>query len=531
MHTPNTKQPVAALNILSHLKRAQAPTKGEDGALPSSIEGARGDDKRAAPEGFAGALRLAMTSKEGALATEKTASAASVFAASEARSPIKIAAKDARQGEGRDGAADARKAESGRKWHEAIRGRADLHLPAASERAQDEVSALSPSAHDAGESQECEYDEADPTGNEPTEAIEAPTALPSAPGRTEALPASSVVPVVASTPGLAVNVLLRAAPEAITTSAPQPTVPALDETEASIVASALERIRDSASARPRGEPDVPSMMAARAPVVAMAPVVSSTPAAPARPRAIEVLGESKTGVPARVPRTERSAAVHAAYVVEAARGNVAEGIALGSDPSVARPASPAEPVSLPTISFGSLVTPGASPAMFAVHASPYAHRTQWTDEVAGHLAWMAKGDLASAELVLNPANLGRVAISLSMKGTEASFVFATEQAAARDLIEQALPALRDHLVDAGLRPGQTTVALDNRVAVQDPLRGWADGQDARAETTQSFSQSPDRRGQPEQGAPARTHIRRDAHEEPMAGPARATTAKGIDLLA
>jgi flagellar hook-length control protein FliK len=85
----------------------------------------------------------------------------------------------------------------------------------------------------------------------------------------------------------------------------------------------------------------------------------------------------------------------------------------------------------------------------------------WHEEMGQKLTWIATSSRQQADLVLNPPNLGRVEVSLSINGDQANAVFASPNAAVRDLIESSLPRLREILADAGINLGQTHVGSES----------------------------------------------------------------------
>lgn len=86
---------------------------------------------------------------------------------------------------------------------------------------------------------------------------------------------------------------------------------------------------------------------------------------------------------------------------------------------------------------------------------------QWDGEFANKLAWVVTRNEQRADLILNPPDLGRVEVSLSVKGEQATAVFTSANAAVREAIEAALPRLREVLLEAGVNLGQTHVGSES----------------------------------------------------------------------
>lgn len=96
----------------------------------------------------------------------------------------------------------------------------------------------------------------------------------------------------------------------------------------------------------------------------------------------------------------------------------------------------------------------------------------WASEVGNQIAWMVGRNESKAELVLTPASLGKLGVSIQVNGdqTTAHFVAATQ--AAREALEQAMPRLREVLQQAGINLGQTDVSTSGDQRTHD---GGPDG--------------------------------------------------------
>lgn len=85
----------------------------------------------------------------------------------------------------------------------------------------------------------------------------------------------------------------------------------------------------------------------------------------------------------------------------------------------------------------------------------------WTEEIGNHIAWLASKSESRADLVLTPPQMGRVEISLSIKGDQAAANFVSSNPVVREALEAALPRLREVLADAGIQLGQAQVNAEN----------------------------------------------------------------------
>lgn len=101
-------------------------------------------------------------------------------------------------------------------------------------------------------------------------------------------------------------------------------------------------------------------------------------------------------------------------------------------------------------------TASTSHAIAATLGSP-----EWSNHVGDRLAWMAGQQEQRAELILNPPELGRIQVSLSVSGDQASALFVSSNPTVRDAIESALPRLREIFADAGIALDQAQVGADS----------------------------------------------------------------------
>lgn len=82
----------------------------------------------------------------------------------------------------------------------------------------------------------------------------------------------------------------------------------------------------------------------------------------------------------------------------------------------------------------------------------------WPAEFAQKVTWMARQDLQSAQITLNPPQLGPIEISLDIRNDQASAVFVSASAEVREAIESAVPRLREMLAGVGVELGQANVS-------------------------------------------------------------------------
>ena len=101
-------------------------------------------------------------------------------------------------------------------------------------------------------------------------------------------------------------------------------------------------------------------------------------------------------------------------------------------------------------------------------------------EFSQKIVWMAGQDKQTAQLSLNPPQLGPVEISLKITGDQATAVFASPHAEVREAIEAALPRLREMMSSAGLELGQANVSSQSFQQQQQQQAQQSQGGNARA---------------------------------------------------
>lgn len=148
---------------------------------------------------------------------------------------------------------------------------------------------------------------------------------------------------------------------------------------------------------------------------------------------------------------------------------------------------PANPVAPALGTLGALNAPAAPAPLSSptVIATPL-QQPQWADDFSQKVTWLATQRVQSAELHLNPAQLGPLEVSLKLNGDHASVQFISAHAVVRDAIEQSLPRLRDMLADSGITLGNTTVSDQ---APREQRERAQTGNAAQIHATDNFSEA------------------------------------------
>jgi len=89
--------------------------------------------------------------------------------------------------------------------------------------------------------------------------------------------------------------------------------------------------------------------------------------------------------------------------------------------------------------------------------TPVSH-DKWGDEFNQKITWLTNQKEQTAELHLNPPQLGPMDVVLKVSGDQATALFTSPHAAVREAVEQALPRLREMLADSGIMLGNATVS-------------------------------------------------------------------------
>lgn len=82
----------------------------------------------------------------------------------------------------------------------------------------------------------------------------------------------------------------------------------------------------------------------------------------------------------------------------------------------------------------------------------------WSQGVGKQILWMVNQNLSSAEIRLNPANLGAIEVRIDMSGDQVSVALSSSHGVVREAMEAALPRLREMLDEKGLNLADTDIS-------------------------------------------------------------------------
>lgn len=84
----------------------------------------------------------------------------------------------------------------------------------------------------------------------------------------------------------------------------------------------------------------------------------------------------------------------------------------------------------------------------------------WTQDFGEKIVWLAKNDQQTAQININPPQLGPVQITLQLNGDQASVVFGSAHAEVRQAIESSLSQLKEMFASAGINLSQTDIGAN-----------------------------------------------------------------------
>ena len=103
-----------------------------------------------------------------------------------------------------------------------------------------------------------------------------------------------------------------------------------------------------------------------------------------------------------------------------------------------------------------IAAPNYLPAQVTIN-TPVSH-DKWGDEFNQKITWLSTQKEQTAELHLNPPQLGPMDVVLKVSGDQATALFTSPHAAVREAVEQALPKLREMMAESGIMLGNATVS-------------------------------------------------------------------------
>jgi len=141
---------------------------------------------------------------------------------------------------------------------------------------------------------------------------------------------------------------------------------------------------------------------------------------------------------------------------------------LAEDRSLAESSPERAPdTSLSTSSSKESLNTASTPRLPVVVGQPLAlQKSEWSQAAVDRVMWMSSQNLQSAEIRLDPAELGRMEVRIDMVKDQAQVTFMSAQAGVRDALESQLPRLRELFSQQGMN------LLDVNVSDQSSSGAW-----------------------------------------------------------
>ena len=109
--------------------------------------------------------------------------------------------------------------------------------------------------------------------------------------------------------------------------------------------------------------------------------------------------------------------------------------------------------------------------------------SEFVDELGARMQVMLRDGVRKAHIQLQPAELGRLQVTISMEGDQARVAFLADAGATRDAIEQSLPRLREMLEQNGLQLAQSDLGQRGFQREESRPDGAADARGAELPAT------------------------------------------------
>ncbi|MBL1261591.1 MAG: flagellar hook-length control protein FliK [Thiotrichaceae bacterium] len=100
----------------------------------------------------------------------------------------------------------------------------------------------------------------------------------------------------------------------------------------------------------------------------------------------------------------------------------------------------------------------AKPLMQASINTPFSQQAGWGEEVGSRIKWMVNSQVQSAELKMNPANLGPIEVKISVQNDQTTIHFSAQNSVVREALDAAMPRLREMLGDNGVNLADVEVS-------------------------------------------------------------------------
>lgn len=137
-------------------------------------------------------------------------------------------------------------------------------------------------------------------------------------------------------------------------------------------------------------------------------------------------------------------------------------------------------------------TAAASPPPAAVKLAllPAVGSDGWGAALGKQVVWMGNTNNQSAELHLNPPDLGPLKVTLTISDNQAQAMFVSAHQSVRTALEAALPQLRNSLAESGISLGNTSVSADAQQPQQQQQGAFTQHQGSHRGSGSQFQAGP-----------------------------------------
>ncbi len=188
--------------------------------------------------------------------------------------------------------------------------------------------------------------------------------------------------------------------------------------------------------------------------------------------------DSQTAAKVDAGKSDVNATINGVTVTKAAAGNSGT-----PNPDMTAQINPAMAHAQTTAAAASAAPPPVKLAL-----SPVVGSDGWGTALGKQVIWMGNTNNQSAELHLNPPDLGPLKVTLTINDNQAQAMFVSAHQSVRSALEAALPQLRSSLAESGISLGNTSVSADAQQPQQQQQSAFAQNQGShRAASNQTQS--------------------------------------------
>ena len=253
--------------------------------------------------------------------------------------------------------------------------------------------------------------------------------------------------------------------------------PALPASGREALQAALAKLTGGAGAIAMPPTGTAAATAATAPASTTSASAAAAPLTPKVPTFDRTLADAKGALAPQPTPTQATA-----QALQAGAAGQPAAHALAATEEAASPAADASVAAAATAAAAAQANLQASPAASSLAAAnahvlaPHVGTADWTDALSQKVVFLSNAHQQSAELTLNPPDLGPLQVVLRVADNHAHALFVSQHAQVRDAVEAALPKLREAMEAGGLGLGSATVSDGGFASQQqNPQQSFAGG--------------------------------------------------------